>query len=118
MSWAEDFSEHEWITDLTLAPDFWEQFDFMGGQVIYAKQEIGEEMLLVQYPDDIWLRVYYHEYTFYADVYWKEDRVDRTECYKKAILPKIVVCGLSGVRCELKITEHKPTRSTVIISRE
>jgi len=118
VSWAEDFSEHEWLTDLTLAPDFWEQFDFTGGQVIYAKQEIGEEMLLVEYPDDISLKVYYHEYTFYADVYWKDDRVDRTECYKKAILPKTVSCGLSVARWEMTKTEHKPTRSTLVICRE
>ena len=117
VSWAEDFSEHEWIEDMTLAPDFWELFDYMGGNVIYRKQEIGEEILLVQYPDDISLKAYYHEYTFFADVYWKEHRVSRTECYKKAIFPKIIACGLSAVRCELKRTEHTPTNSTAVLSR-
>ena len=115
VSWAEDFSEHEWIEDRMLANDFWEQFDFMGGSVAYRKQEISGEMLLVQYPDDISLKVYYHEYTFYADVYWKEHRVNRTECYKKAAFAKIIAAGLTAVRFELKKTEHRPTKSTVVM---
>ena len=116
VSWAEDFSELEEITDFTLGADFWHQFDFSGGRIICQKPEICEEILLVEYPDDITLKAGYHEYLLYTEVYWKHQwnqPLDRNECYKKAAFRSVVTAGLSYVQWELTKTEHKPSRNIV-----